>query len=1164
MTNNIKKIPPQIDESYSHHQQEEDKRIPTSPYVIKAIITDMEEPVRHELYSSYRDMYITQHGTQGHTLHLNDLDIGYWHSRSKTSYVLLTLCLYVHGGNPPDSVKYDHCARLECWIDPLTLNPVKACEIIGKVLVSQFETLYSRAIYKLFLDPTSDHLTKVSSSIRKNAKDDRILFHYNGHGVPKPTDKGEIWMFNKSFTQYIPLSLYELQTAIGFPSMYVFDCSSAGLAVEWFLTFLEQRREENSDVNLDCIILGACSINEELPTNPDLPADVFTSCLTTPVKMAIKWYASHTVITGITTEMIDNALRDFNDQNINDRRTPYGELSWIFSAITDTIAWDVFNKEDFQKLFRQDQLVSILCRNYLLAERILRSCNCTPVSHPVFPVTYNHHLWQSWDLVMDIFLSYLTKPNMIEYPPSTFFDDQLIAFSVWLEFGSEQKKPPEQLPIIMKILLSQQYQVRALELLKKFLDMGAWAVDQALEVGLFPYMVNLLQSQADISDILVFIWAKVFAVDISIQYHLVKNNHQHYFIKILSDETANIETKISAAFIVSCISNNYRPGKQACLNNQLIPISLANTSNEDERLKKWSILCLGKLWEDFPMAKEQAIENDAHEILCELLNDQFPDVRAAAIFALGTFINADISKDSIELNIGLTLNQSLYNSSPLVRRELIITTSYLIAQYRNRFVKIVKQNLLKKRKGDSAVQNISDLNPEDPYYQIWNTLVKALISDPFVQNAELANNLLISKIREQAESQLEPTPVSTPKRTGSLTSKFGSFFSKSPGVNTTNEIRPDGSDSYSDMDLTDQKSYIYEVSCNYFRKPVLEKLDRQTMYTRKRDVPIGRIDKEISILENAGDEIEQLVFHPRENVVVSYDKLNGFNVWNWENEKKMNSWTLNTVRKVNQLDIINQDQRNPLLCAGTDDAIIRVWNNFCTSEEVVTAWRAFNREEHLLPFECITNTCMGLVTEWQEQFCYASGPIDVIKIWDVDKEYAIRDIPTRIESCVMSLKSTANKSGIIAGFHDGHIRQYDSRQHSTRAICIESENRGWINNMVVVNEVEIIAADSHGFLKKWDLRRPETPVYSKQVEKEGVLTSAEFHIKSENIALGSQEQKIRILNFDGEEQNIIRYHDGFLGQRVAPVSALRFHETKTVLAVGFTDSVLSIFTGQPI
>lgn len=42
----------------------------------------------------------------------------------------------------------------------------------------------------------------------------------------------------------------------------------------------------------------------------------------------------------------------------------------------------------FQKLFRQDLLVASLFRNFLLAERIMRSYDCTPVSSPKLPPTY--------------------------------------------------------------------------------------------------------------------------------------------------------------------------------------------------------------------------------------------------------------------------------------------------------------------------------------------------------------------------------------------------------------------------------------------------------------------------------------------------------------------------------------------------------------------------------------------------------------------------------------------------------------------------------------------------------------------------------------------------------------------------------------------------------
>ena len=57
---------------------------------------------------------------------------------------------------------------------------------------------------------------------------------------------------------------------------------------------------------------------------------------------------------------------------------------------------------------------------------------------------------------------------------------QLTAFELWLEHGSQDKRPPEQLPIVLQVLLSQVHRLRALVLLGRFLDMGAWAVDLAL------------------------------------------------------------------------------------------------------------------------------------------------------------------------------------------------------------------------------------------------------------------------------------------------------------------------------------------------------------------------------------------------------------------------------------------------------------------------------------------------------------------------------------------------------------------------------------------------------------------------------------------------------------------------------------------------------------
>jgi regulator-associated protein of mTOR len=446
---------------------------------------------------------------------------------------------------------------MQCWIDPFSLAPQKSLEAIGANLLKQYERWQPRARYKQSLDPTVEDVKKLCTSLRRNAKDERVLFHYNGHGVPKPTVNGEIWVFNRSYTQYIPLSIYDLQQWMSAPSIYVFECSNAGTIVDSFIQFaIQHEKEHELDISTNmsgngspfqhqippnyknCILLAACSKNELLPMHPNLPADLFTSCLTTPIKISLRWFIRQSA--GKLVPAVNMELLDKIPGQLTDRRTMLGELNWIFTAITDTIAWNILPRDLFQRLFRQDLLVASLFRNFLLAERIMRTYDCTPVSYPALPSAFHHPMWNAWDLAVDLCLTQL-HPILNEgqqYKHSQFFSEQLTAFEVWLAYGSRPDSHPEQLPIVLQVLLSQVHRSRALDLLGRFLNLGPWAVNlvslfsifnsyalfdmififyfflKALSVGIFPYVLKLLQSSAkELRPLLVFIWAKVLAVD---------------------------------------------------------------------------------------------------------------------------------------------------------------------------------------------------------------------------------------------------------------------------------------------------------------------------------------------------------------------------------------------------------------------------------------------------------------------------------------------------------------------------------------------------------------------------------------------------------------------------------------------------------------------------
>jgi len=612
--------------------------------------------------------------------------------RMKTSGVALIVCLNI-GIDPPDVVKPNPCATLECWFDP-TGTKQKGLEFIGHALQQQYEKWQSKAKYKQCLDPTSDELRRVCINLRKGSRSDRLLLHYNGHGVPKPTKNGELWVFGKYYTHYTPVAICELRGWLGDPAIYVLDCSGAGVLISHLVdnvalkagagagtpgrgSFFDQGGSQFLNTSMSqqhftmegpTIVLAACKADEVLPMDPNYPADLFTCCLTTPIDIAIRWFILQNPYSMLD---VNPDLAGNIPGKDSDRKTPRGELNWIFTAITDTIAWTTLPSKTFQKMFRQDLLVASLFRDYLLARRIMKSFGCTPQSWPLLPDTTTHHLWQSWDMTLEAFINcniatqkgsiMVDARNNLSAMQSnlTFFTDQLTAFDLWLDFSTASSEPPEHLPVVLQALLSQTHRLRALHLLKKYLALGPAAVNLSLMVGIYPYILKLLQSPAeDIKQTLITIWASIIGFDASCRSELIREKAQAYFIQFLQSKNAPAAQRCMSAFVLSEICNKHKEGQQTCLHLGLHRACTSTLSQapllESSALKQWICLCLFKVCEDFAWAKYLCITEAGHTHLYPLLVDPVPNVRAAAVLALGEIFGASTLSDSIAKGAGNT------------------------------------------------------------------------------------------------------------------------------------------------------------------------------------------------------------------------------------------------------------------------------------------------------------------------------------------------------------------------------------------------------------------------------------------------------------------------------------------------------------------------------
>ncbi|GFY83843.1 regulatory-associated protein of TOR 1 [Actinidia rufa] len=1054
----------------------------------------------------------------------------------RTGCVALVLCLNI-SVQPPDVIKISPCARMECWIDPFSMAPRKALETIGNTLSLQYER----------------------------------------------------WQ-PKSYTQYIPLPIIDLDSWLKTPSIYVFDCSAAGLIVNAF-TELQEWSSSGSSMR-DCILLAACEAHESLPQSAEFPADVFTSCLTTPIKMALRWDA--------------------------------------------------------------------------------------------------------WDMAGEICLSQL--PTLLEDPnadfqPSPFFTDQLAAFEVWLDHGSEQKKPPEQLPIVLQVLLSQCHRFRALVLLGRFLDMGPWAVDLALSVGIFPHVLKLLQTTTpELQQILVFIWTKILALDKSCQVDLVKDRGHTYFIRFLDSVEAYPEQRAMAAFVLAVIVDGHRQGQEACIEAGLLHVCLKhlhsstpNDAQTEPLFLQWLCLCLGKVWEDCAEAQIIGLQADAPSIYALLLSEPQPEVRASTVFALGTLLDVGIDSsrdiggngecdDDEKVRAENSIVESLLNvvsdGSPLVRAEVAIALARFAFGH-NKHLKSIAAAYCKPQSnsilsslpslamkgtesgytptqcmphasmspsqigpllrvgGDSQLLvrdgrvstssplTSSGIMPGSPLSDdlsqhsdsgmfngcmsngvinhrrprpldnaLYSQCVLAMLTlakDPSPRVASLGRRVLsiigieqvVTKYVKSTGSSAQPGESVTPSHAG--LARSSSWFDmngghlaltfRTPPVSPPRpsylprmrrvwslEFRPHLVNS-PDIGLADPllgrggafgvsersflpQSSIYSMSCCHFSKPLLTAADDS-----EEMLAINKLHDQIASWDTKFETgTKSILLQPFGPVVIAADENERIRIWNYEEATLLNSFENHDYpdKGISKLSLVNELDDSLLLVASCDGNV-RIWKDYTlkSKQRLVTAFSSIQGHRPGV-------RSVNAVVDWQQQsrYLYASGEISSVMVWDLDKEQLVNSIPSSSDCSITALSASQVHAGqFAAGYVDGSVRLFDIRSPE---LALSTE-LAIINACDLTGDIPVQAI--RGFEKLVCTTRPHT----QRVERV-VGIAFQPGLDPTKIISASQAGDIQFLDIRWQEVAYLTIdaHKGYL-------TALAVHRHAPVIASGSTKELIKVF-----
>jgi len=123
------------------------------------------------------------------------------------------------------------------------------------------------------------------------------------------------------------------------------------------------------------------------------------------------------------------------------------------------------------------------------------------------------------------------------------------------------------------------------------------------------------------------------------------------------------EDRTLAAFVLATIVHEYPQGQEAALQGSLVSTCLVQLADPNPLLRQWLAICLGRLWTGYDKARWCGVRDNAHEKLYQLLDDTCPEVRAAAVYALGTFISSVVERSEHANNIDQSVAMNLLNTA---------------------------------------------------------------------------------------------------------------------------------------------------------------------------------------------------------------------------------------------------------------------------------------------------------------------------------------------------------------------------------------------------------------------------------------------------------------------------------------------------------------------
>lgn len=184
--------------------------------------------------------------------------------------------------------------------------------------------------------------------------------------------------------------------------------------------------------------------------------------------------------------------------------------------------------------------------------------------------------------------------------------------------------------------------------------------------------------------------------------------------------------------MLSSIVYKFEQGQANALKGRLVSTCLERIEEENPILRKWFVICLGNLWQNYEDARWSGARDCAYEKLYERLKEEdSPEVRAAIVYSLGTFISSTLERttqaNDLDRQIAVHLLEWVSSEmSPMVRMEMVAALQWVVKLFDSHFVEVCLRD---EPQFSGSFPNMLDINPRDGSWKKGGAKMKTVVSE---------------------------------------------------------------------------------------------------------------------------------------------------------------------------------------------------------------------------------------------------------------------------------------------------------------------------------------------------------------------------------------------------------------------------------------------------